>query len=104
MYTIRFISMDGNSHPHFPAIAKTFEKRIAEEFSKFNVETKGVHPFLGRKDYYTLHGFIKKGGSELEFEDWLQVNQSINNVLDQMKVVAFVRAPKYTVRSSKQGV
>lgn len=100
MYTVKIKSVSGASVVNGDKIRSDIKRLLNSKLEEHAITVAGVHEFLGERSFLTLSSF-KKGDGNLRYEDWLIVNKAINEVLDELEVVAFVRAPQYIVRTEQ---
>ena len=93
MYTIKLT----DTYRDFPTV---FNLALETSLSEFNIEFDGVHPFLGKDDMFSIAGF-RIGGSNLDYEDWVRVNQMINIILNELDISARVQNERYKIREGK---
>ena len=100
MYTIKIISYDSSVCTNINIVRNQLSILIEKKLSEQNIESSGLNIFLGDKAFYTLHGFTVNGKTKLTYNNWAHVNESINKALDELNIVAHVRAGNYTIRSA----
>ena len=103
MYTVKVKSVVGN--PRVPITLKDiFRVRLEEQLKEHGIKVQGVSFFQDRTDFWCIYGLRKSNGSKLAVEDWGRVNDSINSILDDLEVNAFVNTDRYTLRKGFEHV
>ena len=90
MYTIKLT----DTYQDFPTV---FNLALSASLSEFNIEFDGIHSFLGKDDMFSIAGFNISGGN-LEYSDWVTVNQTINFILNELDISVRVQNERYMIR------
>jgi hypothetical protein len=103
MYTIKIKSVAND--PRVPITLKDiFRTRLEKRLKSNNIKVQGVSFFQDRTDFWCVYGLRNVNGSKLAVDDWGKVNDSINIILDELEVNAFVNTDRYTLRKGMEHV
>ncbi len=95
MYTIKLT----DPYPDFITI---FDLALSGLLMGYDIRYNGVHSFLGKSDMFSMAGFTKNSGYDLVFDDWVEVNQSINYILNELDISARVQNERYAIREGRE--
>lgn len=109
LYTIRIDNLDefvGDD------IEKTLTDDINKKLEEHEIIVGGIFKFPGKQDLFILvdaemrnERIRAKQNSKdkmLDFDDWIKVNNAINDVLDDHKFYAVVKSSRFIVRIGKR--
>ena len=103
MYTIKIQSVNGSSDIPVDirfSIYCLLKDKLQKEAG---IRCGGVWPFQGKHDFLTVSGFVKLDGTRLtSYKEWVLVNKIFNEILDELKIQAYVRNLKHSIRTIKE--
>ncbi len=111
MYTIRIDNLD-----EYEGDIETIEEKLTEDVNTIllekGIKVGGVHRFPGRQDLFLLvdaemlEARFRPGQRSMDkllgFQDWIHVNDAVNDMLDGHKFYAVVKSTKFIVRVGKR--
>jgi hypothetical protein len=107
MYTIRVDNLDEYKGSD---IERDMTDAVNEDLKQHGIQVKGICKFPMKSDTFILvdallsepreHGRIKS--DLLGPDDWLFVNQAVNNMLDKFNFCAKVRSRNFMIRDGKR--
>ena len=104
MYSVKIESIADCSDVKLSDI-ELIRSNLESRLGKRGITFTRVAPFLGQPNFFVLSSFSRTGKDrKMRFDDWIIVNETINGILDDMGIVAYVRNAKYSIRSPERNV